>query len=203
MLHQSTTVVCWLLDGVRMITNISKLHTPKLCHYKLTTSKLFGHAATYKGTTLPSCDLCYKSRMRHCQTGQPLCQCNNCTGGDIYDHPKASMYCELFIALIYNYTDVQCIRLSMNNILCLIKHHLNGYQILYNLQKWRWDLVIDPKVNAMHFYILLDWINQSARLCANIDIKCPIPQSWKTSVSLDIFIEAPMHLLFLGIVNAS
>ncbi len=33
-------------------------------------------------------------------------------------------------------------------------------------------------------------------VCANDDIKCPIPQSWKTNVSLEMFIEAPMHLLF-------
>ncbi len=112
MLHQSTTVVCWLLDGVRMITNISKLHTPKLCHYKLTTSKRFGHAATYNGTTLPSCDLCYKSRVRPCQIGQPLCQFNSCTGQDIYDHPKASKYCEL----LHRYPTTQ-------NLHCAIKEH--------------------------------------------------------------------------------
>ncbi len=39
-------------------------------------------------------------------------------------------------------------------------------------------------------------------VCANEDIKCPIPQSWKSNVSLDMFIEAPMHLLFLGIVKS-
>ncbi len=27
-------------------------------------------------------------------------------------------------------------------------------------------------------------------------------QSWKTNISLDMFIEAPMHLLFLGIVKS-
>ncbi len=59
------------------------------------TSKGFGHVATYKTTIILSCDLCYKSRVRHCQNGQPLRQCNNCTGWDIYDYPKASTYCEL------------------------------------------------------------------------------------------------------------
>ncbi len=39
-------------------------------------------------------------------------------------------------------------------------------------------------------------------VCANEDIKYPIPQSWKTNVSLDMFIEVPMHLLFLGIVES-
>ncbi len=38
-------------------------------------------------------------------------------------------------------------------------------------------------------------------VCANDDIKCPIPQSWKMNISVDMFIEAPMHLLFLGIVK--
>ena len=32
-------------------------------------------------------------------------------------------------------------------------------------------------------------------VCANDDIKCPISKSWQTDVSLDMFIEAPMHLL--------
>jgi hypothetical protein len=40
-------------------------------------------------------------------------------------------------------------------------------------------------------------------VCDNDDIKCPIPQSWQTDVSLDMFIEAPMHLLFLGIVKST
>ncbi len=64
--------------------------------------KLFGHGgatssvgrvASYKSTTLPSWDLCFISRVRYCQSGQPLCQCNNCTSWDIYDHPKALTYC--------------------------------------------------------------------------------------------------------------
>ncbi len=67
------------------------------------TSKRFGHVATYKSTTIPSCDLCYKSRVRHCQIGQPLHQCNNCTGWDIYDHPKAFTYC----ALLNGYSTTQ------------------------------------------------------------------------------------------------
>ncbi len=46
-----------------------------------------------------------------------------------------------------------------------------------------------------------DTANQNA-LCADNDIKSPIPQSWKTTVSLDMFIEAPMHLLFLGIIKS-
>ncbi len=56
-------------------------------------SKQFGHVAIYTQTILPSCDLCYKSLVRHCQTGQTMQQCNNCTGWDIYNHPKASKYC--------------------------------------------------------------------------------------------------------------
>ncbi len=57
------------------------------------TSKQFGHVAIYKPTVLLSCNLCYMARVRHCQTGQPMHQCNNCTGWDTYDHPKASTYC--------------------------------------------------------------------------------------------------------------
>ncbi len=40
-------------------------------------------------------------------------------------------------------------------------------------------------------------------ICANDDIKCSIPQSWKINISLDMFIEALMHLLFLGIVKST
>ncbi len=76
------------------------------------TSKRLGHVAKYKSTTLPSCDLCYKSRVRRCQSGQPLCQCNTCTGQDIYDHPKASKYCEL----LHRYPTTQ-------NLHCAIKEH--------------------------------------------------------------------------------
>ncbi len=58
-----------------------------------------------------------------------------------------------------------------------------------------------------------DWTQQSNQcnvydtakynaVCANKDIQCPILQSWKTNVSLDMFIEAPMNLLFLGTVNS-
>ena len=67
------------------------------------TSKRFGHVATYKSTTIPLCNLCYKARVQHCQSGQPLHQCNNCTGWDIYDHPKASTYC----ALLHGYPTTQ------------------------------------------------------------------------------------------------
>ncbi len=66
-----------------------------LLGHGVATSKRFGRVATFKSTTLPSCILCYKSRVQHCQSGQPLHQCNTCTGWDIYDHPKASTYCEL------------------------------------------------------------------------------------------------------------
>ncbi len=38
-------------------------------------------------------------------------------------------------------------------------------------------------------------------VCANNDILYPIPKSWQTLILLDMFIEAPMHLLFLGIVK--
>ena len=58
------------------------------------TSKRFGHVAIYKETVLPSCNLCYKYRVRHCRTGQAMRQCNNCTGWDIYGHPKVSKYCQ-------------------------------------------------------------------------------------------------------------
>ncbi len=46
-----------------------------------------------------------------------------------------------------------------------------------------------------------DTTNQNA-VCANEDIKFPIPQSWKINATLDKFIEAPMNLLFLGIVKS-
>ncbi len=39
-------------------------------------------------------------------------------------------------------------------------------------------------------------------VCANEDIKCPTPQSWKTNVSLYKFIDAAIHLLFLWIVKS-
>ncbi len=29
------------------------------------------------------------------RSGKPLCQCDNCTDWDIFDHSKASTYCEL------------------------------------------------------------------------------------------------------------
>ncbi len=76
-------------------------------------------------------------------------------------------------------------------------------------------MVIGPKVKKMHIYISLDnkaiseTVNDTAStsakhnaVYANEDTKCPIPQSWKTNASLDMFIEAPMHLLFLGIVKS-
>ncbi len=65
-----------------------------LCHAG-TTSKQCVHVATFKFTTLSSCDLCHESRVQYCQTGQTMWQHNNCTGWDIYDHSKVSAYCLL------------------------------------------------------------------------------------------------------------
>ncbi len=48
-------------------------------------------------------------------------------------------------------------------------------------------------------------VYDTAKLNAELDndyIKCPTPQLWKTAVSFDMFIEAPMHLLFLGMVKS-
>ncbi len=138
MWHQNTTLLYWLLDGARIITNqyltISWMSNQTCTHLsyviatwqthsgflhfdtpecdvwlnllglKGDTSKRFVHIATYKSTTLPSHELCYKSRESHCQTGQPMHQSNNCTGWDIYDLPKASTYYAL--AWVSNYTDV-------------------------------------------------------------------------------------------------
>ncbi len=44
------------------------------------TSKWFGHVAIFTPTILPSCNLCYKAWVRHCQTDHAMQQCNNCTG---------------------------------------------------------------------------------------------------------------------------
>ncbi len=48
---------------------------------------------------------------------------------------------------------------------------------------------------------LYNTANQNT-VCANDDIKCAIPQSSKTDISLDMFIEEPIYLLFLGIVKS-
>ncbi len=48
-----------------------------------TTSIWFGHVATFKPNTLPSWDLCFKSRVWHSQAGQAMCHCNNCTGCEL------------------------------------------------------------------------------------------------------------------------
>ncbi len=88
------------------------------------TSKRFGHVATYKTTTIPSCKLCYKSRVWLCQIGQPLHQCNNCTGWDIYDHPKASTYC----ALLNEYPTTQKSNLVPPMHRTVNKQHLVPYQ---------------------------------------------------------------------------
>ncbi len=36
----------------------------------------------------------------------------------------------------------------------------------------------------------------------NHKIKCPIPKSWQTETSVDMFIKVPMHLFFLGIMKS-
>ncbi len=97
------------------------------------TSKPFGHVSTYKSTTLPSCDLCYKARVRHCQSGQPLRQCNTCTGWTymiIPKHQHTVHYCmgikQHRCLTLY----LQFIRLPMNNTLYHINHRLNVYHVV-------------------------------------------------------------------------
>ncbi len=76
------------------------------------TSKQVGYVATYKTTTIPLCNLCYKSRVRHYQSGQSLHQCNSCSGWDIYDHPEASIYCELLHG--YPTTQIKTVPIQMD-----------------------------------------------------------------------------------------
>ncbi len=108
--HTGVLVLEWSKNVHQLIfdhimNEVPQLCTPKLCYcsdaqlnllgHGSVTSKLISCVTTYKSTLLTSCNLCYKSKMRHCQSGQPMHQCNTCTGWDIYHHPKASTYCEL------------------------------------------------------------------------------------------------------------
>ncbi len=101
--------------------------------------------------------------------------CNVCTGWDIYDHHKASRY--YLLLLLHGFPNIQYLTSSMtsnkkiNNILCHISHHLSGYHIVRSEWKWKSNLFIGPKHNAMHIYIPLDWTNQSARLFMKVQGK--------------------------------
>ncbi len=180
-----------------------------------TTSICFGHVATYKATTLPGCDFWYKSRVGHCKTGQPLCQCNDCTGQDMYDHPKASTHCEL----LHEYPTTHISTIEPPTHPTINEQHLVPYQPSF---KWLShsvqlaDMEVRPDnwfkgqciaylhstgLNKAISKTVYDSAKQNA-VCANEDIKCPLQQSWKPAVSLDMFIEMPMHLLFLGIVKS-
>jgi hypothetical protein len=153
--------------------------------------------------------------VRHCQSGQPLRQCNTCTGWDIYDHPKALTYC----AQLHGYPKTQ-----MSNIVPPMHRAVNEQHLVPHQSSFEWlsrgvqlaEMEVrlgnwskgqcDAYLRSMGLNkALSETVYDTAKhnaACANEDIKCPIPPSWKTNVSLDMFIEAPMHLLFLGIVKS-
>ncbi len=179
------------------------------------TTKRFGHVAIYKPTILPSCNLCYKARARHCQTGQPMCQCNNCTGWDIYDHPKTSTYS----AQLPGYPTTQLSNVDPPQHCNVNAHHLvphwttfewlscrvTSVEMEVRLKNWTKGqsdayLCSIGLSKAMSKYVYSTGRRNAA--CGINNIVCPIPKSWKTETSLDMFIEAPMHLLFLGIVKS-
>ena len=179
------------------------------------TSKRFGHVAIYKNTILPSCNLCYKSRIRHCQTGQAMRQCNSCTGWDIYDHPKASTYCPQLPG--YPTTRNSSIEPPQNrtcNEQYLVPHKssfdwlsrgVNMAELEVRLGNWSKRhceaYLRSMGLNKSISEIVYSTARQNAVRARN-DIKCPIPTSWQTETTVDMFIEAPMHLLFLGIVKS-
>ncbi len=73
---------------------------------------------------------------------------------------------------------------------------------LGNWSKGQWNShLCSIGLNKTISKTVYDTARQNAFGASN-DIKCPILQSLKTSVSLNMFIEAPMHTLFLGIVKS-
>ncbi len=89
----------------------------------------------------------------------------------------------------------------MNNILLHIDHCLSG---CHKVQLGNWSKGLcnaylhSIGLNKAIIKTVYDTRYQKA-VCANDDIKCPIPQLWKSDVSLNIFIDALIHLLFLGL----
>ncbi len=161
----------------------------KLLGHGGATSKDFGHVTTYKATTLPTCDLCYKSKVWYCQSGQTLHQCNNCTGWDIYDHPKASMYCEL----LHGYPTTQMSDIEPSTHLTINEQHLVPYQSSFewlscgvklaemevqlgNWSKGQCNVYLHSNgLNNAISETVYDATKQNT-VCADEDIKCPIPQ---------------------------
>ncbi len=103
------------------------------------------------------------------------------------------------------------IRQWLNIILCHIDDHLSGFHMMWRQWKWRCDLVNGLKHNLLHVCIPLDWTKQSVRLCMKLANKIQYLLMITSNaqfhnngnyVSLDIFIKAPMHLIFLGMVKS-
>ncbi len=133
-------------------------------------------------------------------------QCNNVTTAQdgtyitIQKHPNTAHNCADTHQQGYLILNHCVIATSMKNTMCCIDHHLNGYCKVLQWLKRRWDLVNGPKDNVKHIYIQCDWVYTTGRqnaVRAMNNIKCPIPTSWQTETTVDMFIEAPMHLLFL------
>ncbi len=132
----------------------------------------------------------------------------------ICDHPKASTYC----SLLHGYPTTQ-----ISNIAPPLHRSVNEQYLVPHQTSFEWlsrgVQLVEMEVRLGHWskgqcsaYLHSIGLNKVMRetvydtakqnaVCANDNIKSLITQSWKTNVSLDIFIETQMHLLFLGIVK--
>ncbi len=110
-------------------------HQLNVLGYGGTTSKLFGLVTYFKPTTQPPWNLCFNSRVQYCQKGQLIHQYNNCNGWNIDEYQKhlnTVQYCMDIQMHKCLPLFLHCIRPWMNNILFLIDHHLNGFQMVWS-----------------------------------------------------------------------
>ncbi len=127
----------------------------------------------------------YNSRVQHCQSGQPLHHCNNCTGWDIHDHPKALTYC----AQLHWYPTTQ-----MSNIEPPMNYTVNEQYFVPDQSSFDWlshgvqlaEMEVrlgnwfKGQCNAyLHYNGLNKAISETVynttkqnAVCANVDIKC-------------------------------
>ncbi len=136
---------------------------------------------------------------------------NNCTGWNIWS--SQSIYILCTITWVSNYTDPP-MHWTVNEQ-HLVPHWSSFEWLSHGVQLAKMEVRLGNWSKGqyeMHIYNPLDWTNQSLRpsmtpqkqntVHANDDIKCLIPHSSKINVSLDMFIETPIHFLLLWIVKS-